>query len=140
MFFRGLVRFAEIMKCKDPSLDSEKPLTTLDVSFMNADLVESLITILESTTEDVDRSVEDKTRQRIHIEDTFLHKEKPLPKSSSKNKEVYIEASELTQAEQLAQEVIATFNLFSYEGSTHPNEKSLFSIFSQTLSWWNNDF
>merc|ERR1712048_380972 len=42
---RGLVRFAELMNCKDPSLDTETPLTTLDVALMNTDLVESLITV-----------------------------------------------------------------------------------------------
>lgn len=95
------MRFAELLNCKDPSLDSEKPLTTLDVSFMNADLTESLITIMETN-----QSSGFEGKQRIPIEETFLQKEKS---KNSLSKDVYVEASELTHAEQLAQEVPTYF-------------------------------
>ena len=103
---RGLVRFAELMGCKDPSLDSNIPLTTLDVTFMNADLVESLVTIMESKSmtqsKRDDNDGDSIEKQRVPIEDTFLQKERT---KSTKHKDVYVEASELTPAEQLAHEV-----------------------------------
>ena len=99
-----MVRFAELLECKDPSLDTISPLTTLDVALMNTDLVESLITVMEET--ECEKTPEDSIeKEKIDITATSTHSSEKSPKRMSTNKDIYIEASELTPAEQLAQEV-----------------------------------
>ena len=98
-----MVRFAELLKCKDPSLDTISPLTTLDVALMNTDLVESLITVMEETDHE---DIAEKTKERIDIDtSTLTRSSEKVANRCSSNKDIYIEASELTPAEQLAQEV-----------------------------------
>lgn len=99
---RGLVRFAELLACKDPSLDTESPLTTIDVALMNTDLVESLVTILEENTND-----EILTHRQVNSSIKPKELNDAARISTSRNhKDIYIEASELTPAEQLAQEIV----------------------------------
>ena len=100
------MRFAELMECKDPSLDTTSPLTTLDVALMNTDLVESLVTVMQeqiiSDTNTTNPSTS--TKKKIDITETLQYNSQPTRNGLSSD--IYIEASELTPAEQLAQEVI----------------------------------
>lgn len=43
---KGLVTVIDLLESKDPSLDIEKPLSTMDVAYMNNDLVESICEIM----------------------------------------------------------------------------------------------
>ena len=101
------------MECKDPSLDTQSPLTTLDVALMNTDLVESLVTVMEESgnnTGTVDSTNSDSLRslalrQKVDITASSTHTTEKSSIRSPSHKDIYIEASELTPAEQLAQEV-----------------------------------
>jgi len=99
---RGLTKVADLLNSKDPSLDSEKPLTTIDVAFMNNDLVNSLLEIMmEQNKNTCDHAQQLENNLRIEI----VPVEKQLEKCVISN-DVYKEATELTHAEQLAHEVI----------------------------------
>eukprot|EP00111_Clytia_hemisphaerica_P017594 TCONS_00052072-protein len=111
---RGLVRFAEIMECKDPSLDTISPLTTLDVALMNTDLVESLITVMEEN-KDEPSSGANVANKKIDITDMVTHETVKQKMKTSPHKDIYIEASELTPAEQLAQEIVLNPEIKSEE-------------------------
>ena len=69
---------------------------------MNTDLVESLITVMEETGQE---DIAEKTKEKIDITSTLTRSSEKVGNRSSSNKDIYIEASELTPAEQLAQEV-----------------------------------
>ena len=93
------MRVSELLDCKDPSLDAQTPLTTLDVAFMNHDLTDALIEIME---DNLQTRSQPKELEMIEIKPTEVKKEKG---KISLNKDFYIEASELSYAEQLAHEV-----------------------------------
>lgn len=105
---RGLTKAAELLHCKDPSLDTEMPLTTIDVAFMNNDIINSLLEIMT-----------DKNKEKKHIKKNEIVEIKGLDTSKEKGKkltqDIYIEASQLTHAEQLAHEVIVNTDIETEE-------------------------
>jgi len=97
------------MECKDPSLDTNSPLTTLDVALMNTDLVESLVTVMQEQIISYSNTTNPaltSNKKKIDITETLQYNSQPTKNSLSTD--IYIEASELTPAEQLAQEVTYT--------------------------------
>jgi hypothetical protein len=97
------------MECKDPSLDTNSPLTTLDVALMNTDLVESLVTVMQEqiiSDSNTTNPALTSNKKKIDITETLQYNSQPTKNSLSTD--IYIEASELTPAEQLAQEVTYT--------------------------------
>ena len=100
--FRGLAKTAEFLQCKDPSLDSQQVLTTVDVAFVNNDLVNSLLEILnEKHKEKKNTSKMENYKIEIKALDTSKEKGKKL------TQDIFIEPSQLTHAEQLAHEVFS---------------------------------
>lgn len=97
---RGLISVAELLGCKDPSLDSQESLTTIDVAFINHDLAEALVEII---TEDKEKTPDEYQPHMIEIKHSVMEKEKG--KTSMRN-DIIVEADELTPAEQLAHEVV----------------------------------
>ena len=88
-----MIKVVELLECKDPSLDVEKPLTTMDVAYMNNDLAESICEIISG-------SVPKTMRQHRNESDIQRKQEEDMLES-----DLGINENQLTLAENLAQKV-----------------------------------
>ncbi|XP_065644256.1 golgin-45 isoform X3 [Hydra vulgaris] len=97
----GLIKIAELLNSKDASLDSDMRLTLVDTAFINHDLVESLIEIIEELSW---AEKPNEIKQNI----LFKHFKNHL-------KEIYVLPSELSKAEQLAHEIVTNTGIQTEE-------------------------
>ncbi|XP_002164131.2 golgin-45 isoform X1 [Hydra vulgaris] len=97
----GLIKIAELLNSKDASLDSEMRLTLVDTAFINHDLVESLIEIIEESSW---AEKPNEIKQNIFFKQFKNHL-----------KEIYVLPSELSTAEQLAHEIVTNTGIQTEE-------------------------
>lgn len=120
---KGLIQVVELLKCKDPSLDVEKPLTTIDVAYMNTDLVESICEILSepksneepANESDLIKGKEDKPSETVIINEDRLTHAECLAQMAVLNPEVQTEELTRMRRDYLAHNRISHFLSTNYQ-------------------------